>query len=109
MKEILSAVTGTGAGKLFAVDGSNIHTVQVVFTGAISSLSVAIEGSIDGTNIVALATHEFTSEEIAAKKSMFHVVNKLVEYVRANITVLTGSGAVTVYHSPANAASRQVD
>jgi len=108
MKAILSAATGTGAGKLFQVSTS-IHTIQVVFTGTISALSVAIEGSIDGANIFALETHELSSEELAAKKVMFHIVNKLVEYVRVNITVLTGAGAVTVYHSPADAASRQVD
>lgn len=108
MKAILSGATGTGAGKLFQVNTS-IHTVQVVFTGTISALSIAIEGSIDGTNIVALETHALTGDEISAKKSMFHIVNRLVEYVRANITVLTGAGAVTVYHSPASAESRQVD
>ena len=109
MKAILTGATVIGAGKLFEIGGVDTHTLHVVFTGSISALTVAIEGSINGTDVVALATHELATEEISAKSSMFHIVNKLVEYVRVNITVMTGSGSVTVYHSPATAASKQID
>ena len=109
MKALLSAATETGAGSLWKLkESSDVHTVYAKFTGTITALTVALEGSIDGTNIVALTTHEFTASEISAKQAMFHVVNKLVEYVRINITVLTGTGSVTVSHSPADNSALQI-
>jgi len=109
MKALLSGATETGAGSLWKLSNStDIHTVQVVFTGTITALTVALEGSIDEDNIAVLQTHALSDAEISAKAAMFHVVNKLVEYVRINITTFTGSGSVTVSHSPAKSDALQI-
>jgi hypothetical protein len=91
--------TGAGAGCTHPHVAS-IHTVVIHFIDADSSVSavtVDLEGSISGENIsdadakwFQLATHVLTGAELTAKQAMFHVANKAVKRVRANITVLTG-------------------
>jgi len=110
MKAIVSAASTSGAKKIFQLEhASEIHSIQVTFTGSITALVISIEGSLDGTNFVSLASHTLTAAEISAKLSLFHIVNKLVSYVRGNITTLTGTGTVTVEYDPATSAMLQVD
>ena len=65
-------------------DGSDITTAD--FYSAIS-------GFYD------LQTYTLSAGEITAKQAMFHVVNKPVNFVRAYLSTLTGTGEVTVRYS----------
>ena len=101
---LLSGVEATGAGAPAGLTGSTF-TAAVEFTnsgGSVTALTVAIEGSLDGTKWFALATHTLTAGELSAGQAMFHITNKYVRFVRANITTLTETGttAVTVKISP---------
>jgi hypothetical protein len=46
-----------------------------------------------------LATHTFSADEITAQKAMFHVADKNVEYIRAYLSTLTGTGEVNAWYS----------
>lgn len=101
---LLDAATATGAGSdvnTYTVDSETLglHSVQVNTTGSPTAVTVALEGSLNDDNYVALATHSFSAAEISAGYAMFHVVNKPVKHLRANVTTLTGgsSPTVTVY------------
>jgi hypothetical protein len=63
----------------------NMFTVQIVFTGVITSSTVLFQGSLDGVNWEDLGSSTSTTND------MFHVVNKPIRLVRANLTVLTGT------------------
>lgn len=65
--------------------------VQVVATGA---ATVAIEGSLDNTNFINLAT--FT---LGAAGTDFFVMDAAWAYIRVNITSLAATKKVTVYRS----------
>ena len=110
MKAIVVGASRTATGKLFKLkSATSIHTLQVVFTGSISALSVNFQGSIDGVNVFTLLSYSLSASEIAAKAAMIHVVNKLVEYIEVDIVTLTGTGSVTISHSPANDEALQVN
>jgi hypothetical protein len=87
--------TGTAVAHQL-VTPSGMITVEASFTeGAATTctaLTIDIEGSITKDNWFALASHTFTSAERSAKCAMFHIVDKQIEYVRANITTLTKTG-----------------
>jgi hypothetical protein len=88
---LLAAVTVTGAGTTrqpgFAYKN---HTWNTVITGSPTTVSVTLEGSIDGTNWFVLDTSTSTSNE------MRHVTNKPVTYLRANLGTLSGGSTPTV-------------
>ena len=96
---LLNAATATGAGaaqKTFSIPEA--HSVQVTMGGTVvaTAVTVALEGSLDGTFWQALATHALVAGEISAEGALFHVVNSPTKYVRANLTTLTGGTAPTV-------------
>ena len=100
-KKLLNGVTATGAGAAHGLgtNPSNKHTLQTVFTnsgGAVTALTIDLEGSLDGTNYQQIATKTFAAGDLTAKSYMFHVTNKPVSHVRANITTLTETGATAV-------------
>ena len=47
-----------------------------------------------------LTSHTFSAGEITAQRAMFHQTDKTVRYIRANLSVLTGTGEVTVRYIP---------
>jgi hypothetical protein len=67
-----------------------------------TAVTVDLEGSLDDTTWFQLARHAFSAAEITAESAMFHVVDKPVRYVRANLIALTGGTAptVTVLYEP---------
>jgi hypothetical protein len=110
MKEIVSGVVASGVKHIFKlINSTDIHAVQFVFTGAMTALVADLEGSLDGVTFFSLGTKTFSEAELTAKAALLHVTGKLVEYVRINITTYTGTGAVTVYYTPATSDMRQVD
>jgi len=67
-----------------------------------TAVTVALEGSLDGTTYAALASHALVAAEISAEAAIFHVIDKPVRYVRANLTTLTGGTdpTITVKYEP---------
>jgi hypothetical protein len=99
----LSVETGTGAVTLAnaatavgALAGINLytgranHTLSTVITGAPTTVSVNLEGSIDGTHWYVLATSTSTTGDFQ------FATGKVFSQIRANVTALTGGAAPTV-------------
>lgn len=96
---LLNAATATGASSSLKVSQiPSQHTVQATMGGTVvaTAVTVDLEGSLDGTTWATLASHAFSAGEITAEAALFHVVDKPVKYVRANLTTLTGGTAPTV-------------
>lgn len=105
---LLDAVVATGAGTEVRVQsGTSTHTIICYYVdsnASISALAVRLEGCIDLKNIgdgdghwFNLGEKTFSAGELTSKESMFHIVNKNVPWIRANIVTLTGlDGADTV-------------
>ena len=104
VRTILLEAAATGPGNDIPINpriNYASHAVEFAITGAPTAVTIKLEGNITGTApFFDLATHVVTAEELAAGAGMFHVQDKPVGYVRANITVLTGGTAptVTVYY-----------
>lgn len=101
MITILNGVTVTGEGSSVEVpkDTEKI-TVDVYFTndgGSVTALTVVGEGSLDDDKFYSLGTHVLDSDEITAKKAMFHIIEKGIDYFRANITTITETGTTLAY------------
>lgn len=71
-------------------------TVQVNVSGDPTAITVDIEGSIDGINWFQLDTHAFSGGELAALIAFYHIVDKPVKHMRANVTALTATTSATV-------------
>jgi len=97
---LLNGVETTGVSDFIVVKKVPIQTVVCHFTntgGSVTALTVDLEGSLDTTNWLTLKSYEFDTTELAAKKTGFHLVNKMMPYIRANITTLTETGTTAVY------------
>jgi len=105
-ESLLSAATATGTdtelyvakmvGNSWFVPDK--HSVSVKMGGDVvaTAVTVSLEGSIDKVIWGDLGTHALTAAEITAEEALFHVVDKVVDYIRANLTVLTGGTNPTV-------------
>lgn len=84
--------TGATASYLFSdIPMPNI-TIQAHRTAGSDEISLKIEGSLDGSNWIDISgTQTSSSGEL-----MFHIVNKPLKYIRANITSI-GSSTYTIY------------
>lgn len=98
---MLDAVSAIGASASISLSApTKDHTVEVNYTdagGAITAMTIVLQASaqnMDTPDASAtwydLQAYVLTAGDIAAKKAMFHVVNKPVERVRLNLTVATG-------------------
>lgn len=76
------------------------HTVAVSYTdtGNITALTVSLQATADNPSIpnesavwFDLVIYPFIAGDITAKSAMFHIVNKPVQRVRVNLTVVTGA------------------
>jgi len=110
---LLSAVTGAGAGTIKkSAYPMQHHALSITITGSPTTIVVDLEGSVDGTNFVALGTKTFSAGEKTAAFALLFVIDKPVTYVQANVTTLSGgsSPTVTALHegdkSPFNKVSR---
>lgn len=87
----LPGATATGAGS--GVDllvGRTSFTMQTVVTGAPTTVSVTLQGSLDNVNWSTIATSTSTTGD------QQYSVDKPQRYVRANLGTLTGGTAPTV-------------
>lgn len=87
----LNAVVVTGVGTALDCTGAMPNpTMQVHTTGTVSTISINLEGSNNGTNWVVLATStSVISADYTVIPDSTHVGVSMREY-RANITILTG-------------------
>ena len=93
----LDEVEATGASSIKALPFLVAkHTVQVTTTGEPTAVTVDLEGSLDGVTFFVLSSHAFSGAEITAEAAMFHVVDKPVNFVRLDLTTLTGGTDPTV-------------
>lgn len=99
---LLSGATATGAGSSKTLRKAHrTHVLQVTITGGPSSVIVALEGSLNGTNWDSLGSITMSAGQLSAGVGILHVVDKPVYFVRANLTTLSGGTAptVTVLHA----------
>ena len=93
---LLGAVAATGISTIYldvwnTRGGWPLHyTWTTLTTGSPASVTVNIEGSIDGTNFYQLDQSVNTSGELRS------IANKPVRWIRANLATLTGGTAPTV-------------
>ena len=80
---LLNAVTATGASKAVQIDSGNPAFLQV---NGITSATVALQGSVDGTNYYTLGS-ALTADGLVT-------VANAPKYLRANCTVYV-SGTIT--------------
>lgn len=88
---LLDAVTGAGAGVSNALKFlCTKMSWEIVVTGAPTATQTDLEGSINGTTWYSLDISTTLTSE------MRHVVNKPVNFIRANLITLTAGTAPTV-------------
>lgn len=84
----LSAATAIGAGAAVDCEGARAYALDVRVTGAPTSVTVALEGTIDGANWGSIGS--------VTAAGLTWYVDKPVVRVRANLTVLSGGTAPAV-------------
>jgi len=95
--KLLDGATATGVSPSHAVRMKpRNHTVQATITGAPTAVTIDLEGSLDDTTYVSLASYIFTASDLTATAAMFHVVDKPVRFVRLNLKTLTAGTNPTV-------------
>lgn len=92
--DILGAAAATGAGSTYPCPGCRNFGIQVVLNGGPSTAIVLLEGSIDGANFFTIATWDKAAPLTSGVA--VYAVDKPVNYVRANLTTLTGGTTPTV-------------
>ena len=93
---LLKDATATGAGRDIYVDRAKDHSVVATYINT-SSMVLALEGSDDKVTWLELGAYTIDATDISNGAARFNVTGRLTDYVRPNITTLTGGGAtVTV-------------
>ena len=95
--KFLDAATATGESTIKLFNNLiNNHTIQADITGAPTAVTVTIEGSLDGVTFDTIGTLAFSAGQLTNTTGVGHAVDTPVNYVRVNLTVLTGGTAPTV-------------
>ncbi len=82
--------TGTTAN-VYVYTHPDKHTEQVAVTGAPTTCTVALEGSLDGTSFFNLS-----GDQSCTSSFMLHIVDKPVGFVRVNLKALSGGTSPSV-------------
>ena len=87
---------GAAAGDTTRLTASPCRSfaLQVVSDG-VTAWTVLLQGSVDGTNWVTLATHAHTD----GSGAILWTTDKPVPYVRANVTTITGGTSLAVSYA----------
>lgn len=97
---LLNGVEATGTSTAVYMEKSNPITVDLYFTntgGTVTALVIDTEGSSDNSHYHQLASHTLDAAELTANKAAFHIVDKLFDYIRLNITTITETGTTSVF------------
>jgi len=89
---LLSGATATGAGTPMACKQCKSHTIVVTFVNT-STLVISLDGSVDNTTWPSIGAYTIDATDISNGYAILHINDRLVDYVRPNITTLTGGGA----------------
>ena len=88
----LDAVTSTGTSDtLIFRQVPETWTVQTTTTGTPTTVTIDVEGSMDGETF-----HQVAQHTVSGTGDLFHVVNTPLRYIRLNLTTLTGGTSPTV-------------
>ncbi len=94
---LTSAVTGTG--QFFGLNKTPTqHTVCCYFSDtdtSISAITIQLLGSIDNDHYKILTTYPFTADDLTAKFAQFSVYNVPVDWIKINLSTLTGGNGTT--------------
>lgn len=96
---LLNGVEATGTSSAVYLAKTPI-TVDLYWTntgGSVTALTLDVEGSSDNSNYHQLVTYTLNASELTNKKAAFHIVDKLFDYIRFNMTTLTETGTTSVY------------
>ena len=91
---MLNGATATGESGYVSVAGETSHTYACSFlnSSSITAFTVVLQGSIDNkTTWSDLSTLAYDATDISNKFGMRHAASKPIDYVRLNITALTGT------------------
>ena len=88
------AQASIGARPAKSVNFVDMYTVEIITSGTITTLVVDIEGSLSGAVFSSLVGGP--GHDVVANGNMFHISAKGVDFIRSNITTLTGGGAVSI-------------
>lgn len=97
---LLNGVEATGTSSAVYLENSNPITVDLYWTnsgGTVTALTIDAEGSSDNSHYHQLASHTLDAAELTANKAAFHIVDKLFDYIRLNITTITETGTTSVF------------
>ena len=73
------------------------HTLQVVVTGSPAACAIQLEGTLDKDATASSATWaNLSGSQTCTATVTFHVIDRAVNGVRANLTALSGGTAPTV-------------
>jgi len=75
------------------------HTLQVTCPASVTALTIEVHGSLDGASWFTIDSHALSAPEITAEAALYHITDEIVEYVRAKVAALTGTGTINVLHS----------
>ena len=95
VKVLLNAVTDNGSGKAVHFDkGSPTRIAQAVFGGGASAVSatVALEGSLDGTNWTTIGSVNLAASPVASAVSYITSTSPWPA-MRGTVSAISGSGA----------------
>lgn len=97
---LFNGVEATGTSSAVYIEKSNPVTIDLYFTntgGTVTALVIDAEGSSDNSHYHQLASHTLDAAELTANKAAFHIVDKLFDYIRLNITTITETGTTSVF------------
>lgn len=100
---VIALGTLTATGTTRAVNlymAAHKHTVEVAVAGSPASCSVQLEGTLDDPLSASAVWSNLSGAQSCTSSTMFHVIDRAVTAVRANVTALTGgtSPSVTVVY-----------
>lgn len=100
MSQLIKDKTAIGASAPLLVNMAKDHTVEVAFGQGEtpSAVTVDLEGAIREGVYYTLQSYSFSAGDLTAKRAMFHVVNKPVNFVRLNLVTLTGVGTIQGFY-----------
>lgn len=97
---LFNGVETAGTSSAVYIEKSNPVTIDLYFTntgGTVTALVIDAEGSSDNSHYHQLASHTLDAAELTANKAAFHIVDKLFDYIRLNITTITETGTTSVF------------
>ena len=71
------------------------HTLQLVLTGSPTTCTVALHGSLDGTNYIDLSGGAVSDCTVAGNR-LFHITSKPIRHIRIVLSGLSGGSSPTV-------------